>query len=191
MTASIHQRTWPAALAVAIAATSLSACIGSSMDDLHAYIAEVKARPPQDIKPLKKIVHIESFIYNDRGRRDPFDPGMGIEEEKTEAISDTGPGLRPDPLRRKEELEQFPLDTLRMVGTLNQNQQTWALVKSQDTTIHRVQPGNYMGQNHGQITQVSEDKVELTEIVPDGRGSYQERQASISLASDDKGGGKK
>lgn len=177
----------PAWLGLALLSLSLSACMDLSkdMNDLHSHIAEVKARPAPEIEPLPEIKHIEGFIYSANGRRDPFSPDMGMGNEEEQAAASTN-GLRPDFNRPKEELEQFPLDTLRMVGILEQKQQSWALVKSQDGVIHRVQPGNYLGQNHGQINQVSEDKIDLTEIVTDGRGGYQERQASIALVGGEK-----
>ena len=159
---------------------SLTACIGNDMADLEQYIVEINARQPKSIPPLPQIKHVETFVYNDAGRRNPFSPSA-IGGEEIAGDAQPGDGLRPDPLRRKEELEQFPLDTLRMVGTLNQNDHTWALVKSQDGVIHRVQPGNYMGLNHGQITHISEEKIEMTEIVSSGDGAYQERQATLSL----------
>ncbi|MBF0256535.1 MAG: pilus assembly protein PilP [Gammaproteobacteria bacterium] len=172
-------------LLIGAAALSLAGCLGGDMHDLRAYVAEVKARPAPEIEPLPEIKHVEGFIYSARDRRDPFSPDMGMGQEKAEEVSG-GTGLRPDPNRRKEELEQFPLDTLRMVGTLDQKTQVWALIKSQDGVIHRVQPGNYLGQNHGQISQIGEEKIDLTEIVSDGRGGYQERQASIGLAGGEK-----
>ena len=165
--------------ALVIITLSISGCIGNDMGDLQRYIDEVKARQPRAIEPLPKIQQVESYIYESKGRRDPFSSTFGEEEFAEKTVS--GGGLRPDPLRRKEELEQFPLDTLRMVGTLKQNDKTWALVKSQDGVIHRVQPGNHAGLNHGQITHIAEQKIELTEIVPDGQGNYQERQAVLSL----------
>ena len=161
---------------------SLTGCIGSDMSDLYNYIEEVKARPPKAIEPLPQVRQVETFVYEPRGRRDPFSPTFGGVplEENTEGPSN---GLRPDPLRRKEELEQFPLDTLRMVGTLKLGDKIWGLIQSQDGVIHRVQPGNHAGLNYGQITQISEEKIELTEIVPDGNGGYQERQALLTLSS--------
>ena len=96
----------------------------------------------------------------------------------TEAVLDDG--VRPDPNRRKEELEAFSLDQLRMVGTLEQDEQTWGLVKTSDGTIHRVAPGNYMGQNDGRITRISEDKIELIELVPTGSG-FLEKEAAVAL----------
>lgn len=184
ITMTEYQRA-PAWAAISLLTLSLSACLGNNMSDLQAFIAEVKARPAQEIEPLPEIKHVESFIYSDRGRRDPFSPAMGMEDEVAESVATTDPRLLKRLQRqRKEELEQFPLDTLRMVGTLDQKKSTWALVKSQDGVIHRVQPGNYLGQSYGQITQISEEKIDLTEIVSDGRGGYQERQASLGLAGD-------
>jgi len=110
---------------------------------------------------------------------DPFLADEGEEEEVQELADD---GLRPDLLRRKEELEAFPLDSIRMVGTLQQQDIIWGLIVSKDGTIYRVRPGNYLGQNHGQITSIQENKIELNEIVPDGRGRYTERQASLALS---------
>ncbi len=88
----------------------------------------------------------------------------------------------PDFNRRKEELEGFSLDALRMVGTLEQLETTWALIQTQDKTIYRVKAGNYVGRNHGQITRISESGIDLTEIIADGQGGYRERQASLALA---------
>ena len=68
------------------------------------------------------------------------------------------------------------------VGILEQAGVTWGLVETKEGTIHRVKAGNYMGQNHGKITHITEDKIELTEIVPNGTGGYSERQASLALA---------
>ena len=68
-----------------------------------------------------------------------------------------------------------------MVGTLKRDETTWALVRTKDKTIYRVKAGNYMGQNHGQITRIDENDIELTEIIPNGQGGYRERQASLAL----------
>jgi type IV pilus assembly protein PilP len=168
-----------------MALASLTGCIGNDMTDLHNYLAEIKGRPPKNIEPLPQIKHIETFVYDDRGRRNPFSADFGQEEIGEKTTKGTGP--QPDLTRRKEELEQFPLDTLRMVGTLEQEKSTWALVKSQDGVIHRVQPGNFMGLNHGQITHIAEEKIELTEIVPSGDGNYQERQATVALGGLEQG----
>ena len=166
------------ALACALTA-ALSGCAGGGMQDLQAYVQRVKARPTAAIEPIPEVPQIETFTYVTDGKRDPFAPVAGAQEQAKQAKSS---GLHPDFLRPKEELEQFPLDSLRMVGTLEQQHVMWALVRSKDKVIHRVKAGNYMGQNHGQISRITANKIELTEIVPDGQGGYRERQASLELA---------
>jgi type IV pilus assembly protein PilP len=152
-------------------------CANKDMNDLHDFVAEVKARPPSGIEPIPEIKQIVGFVYAAKNRRDPFTPPVE-QEQATETVLDAG--LRPDPDRRKEELESYTLDSLRMVGTLEQDEQTWGLIKTNDGTIHRVAPGNYMGQNDGRITRISEDKIELIELVPTGSG-FLERESAVAL----------
>jgi type IV pilus assembly protein PilP len=149
------------------------------MSDLKAFVEEVKARPAGPIKPVPEFKPAETFTYQPGGRRSPF-VAQQADEESAQPVA--GTGVRPDPNRRREELEQFPLDTLRMVGILEQNQQTWGLVQSKEATIYRVQPGNYVGQNHGKILRISEEQIELTELIPDGIGGYIERNATLALS---------
>ena len=156
----------------------LGGCLSSDMTDLTDYVKEIKSRKRGDIEPLPEIKQIETFTYLDAGRRSPF---YHESQDNEDAVVASSNGLMPDPSRRKEELEAFELDSLRMVGTIEKDR-FWALVQAQDTTIHRVQAGNYLGRNHGQITQITESKIELTEIIPDGQGGYRERQASLALS---------
>ena len=155
----------------------LTGCVNKDMSDLHAFIDEVKSRPPSGIEPIPEVKQVIGFVYAAKDRRDPFTPQEDV-TAATEAVLDDG--VRPDPNRRKEELEAFSLDQLRMVGTLEQDEQTWGLVKTSDGTIHRVAPGNYMGQNDGRITRISEDKIELIELVPTGSG-FLEKEAAVAL----------
>lgn len=169
-------------LLVCLASLSLlTACADRGMHDLKSYVDEVKSRKAGHIEPLPEIKPIETFTYLSDGRRSPF-----ISQAQSEETSSQGDGLglSPDFNRRKEELESYPLDSLRMVGLLEQLGDTWALVQTQERTIHRVKTGNYLGTNHGQITQISETQVELTEIIPDGQGGFRERQASLALAGE-------
>ncbi len=89
--------------------------------------------------------------------------------------------LRPDSRRNREFLEQFSLDTLRMVGTLRLSDRTYGLIKTKDGLVHRVLPGNYLGQADGRVTEISPSKISVVEIVPDGLGGYMERPASLAL----------
>jgi type IV pilus assembly protein PilP len=149
------------------------------MQDLRQYVKKVKARKPGRIEPLPEIKQIETFVYVPGDRRDPFLLSQAAESEE---VAQADGGLAPDPNRRKEELEQFPLDSIRMVGTVDMQDTVWGLVKTSDKTIHKVKVGNYMGQNHGQVTSITEDKIELTEIIPKKSKGFMERQASVSLS---------
>ncbi len=161
-----------------VAAFALGAC-GGDMDDLDQYINSVKAKPGGRIDPLPEITPYEVFTYvaDAEGLRSPFVP-----DSPQAAAGIAAGGTRPDPERSREFLEQFPLDTLRMVGTLKLGETQFGLVQTSDGLIHRVVPGNYMGQNDGRIVVVSESEIELVEIISDGIGGYLEREAAVGLA---------
>jgi len=156
----------------------LAAC-GGDMDDLDQYVNEVKARPGGRIEPLPEITPYESFTYiaDVEGVRSPFVP-----DTPQVATSGAGGGIRPDAERSREFLEGFPLDTLRMVGTLYIGETMYGLVQTSDGLIHRVVPGNYLGQNDGRIDDINESEIEIIEIISDGIGGYIERDAAISLS---------
>ena len=101
-----------------------------------------------------------------------------------------GGGLAPDLNRRKEPLEAFPLEQLKMVGTLSQGKDTFAIVRA-DKTLYRVKKGNYMGQNFGLITDVTEGEIKLKEIVQDSAGDWAERQSVLPLLEEAGKGDKK
>ena len=154
---------------------------GDNVNDLDAFVNETKARAARTarVQPLPTIEPYETYLYQSESARDPFERTFA-EAEPEDVAAGTGP--RPDFNRRKEALETFPLDTLRMVGTLEQDDQIWAIIHAQDGTIHRVTAGNYLGQNHGRIVAIGEFKTDLLEIVPDGLGGWRERQAAIALS---------
>ncbi|MBT8094472.1 MAG: pilus assembly protein PilP [Gammaproteobacteria bacterium] len=162
---------------VLVLALGLAAC-GGDMDELDQYINETKATPGGRIDPLPEITPYESFIYvaDAEGMRSPFIP------DTPQAAGPAAGGTRPDPERSREYLESFPLDTLGMVGTLDIGDTTYGLVQTADGLIHRVVPGNYLGQNDGRITGVTESEINLTEIISDGIGGYIERDAAIGLS---------
>jgi type IV pilus assembly protein PilP len=165
-------------VALAIFGLALGGCSGD-MDDLDEYINTVKARPGGRIDPLPEITPYEVFIYSAdaAGFRSPFIP-----DSPQAAAGMASSGTRPDMERSREFLEQFPLDTLRMVGTLSQGDTAYGLVQTSDGLIHRVVPGNYMGQNDGRITNINDSEIELIEIISDGIGGYVERDAAVGLA---------
>jgi len=163
-------------LMLSLFAIGVSACSGGS-DDLDEYINAVKARPGGRIEPLPEITPYEAFSYiaDKQGLRSPFRPDVP-------QAAGGGNGPRPDVERSREYLESFPLDTLGMVGTLHINDTMYGLIQTADGLIHRVIPGNYMGQNDGRITEISESSIDLVEIISDGIGGYIERDAAVGLS---------
>ncbi len=167
-------------LIVILGATiGVSACSSSDMTDLEEYVRQVKAREKGAIEPLPEIKTLESFVFDPTGLRNPFTPTEGTEESVEVAVQN---GIRPDASRPREELESYSLDSLRMVGTVNMTSNFWGLIQANDGTIHRVRNGNYMGQHDGKIVRILENQIELLEIIPDGPGSWRERQASVKLS---------
>ena len=156
---------------------ALVACLagcGGGNADLAAYISEVKSRPPQPLDPLPVMQQFETFEYTAQDLRDPF-------SNPTAEQSESSTALRPDPDRPKEPLESYPLDGLDMVGTLGEGGTLIGLVMDPERVIHRVNVGNYMGQTDGRITSISEDRIELIELAPDGNGGWIERRAEVAL----------
>ena len=167
------------ALAVAALAVARAGCGRSITSEpggapnLEEWVANVRARPAPPLEPLPVMQQFETFEYAAQGMRDPFSAAF--------TNQGSGSGPRPDSNRRKQTLEQFPLDTLDMVGSLGAGSNLTALVMAPDKVTYRVSPGVYMGQNDGRVTSVHEDRIELVELVPDGAGGWLERPASIAL----------
>jgi type IV pilus assembly protein PilP len=160
-------------LTLALCATLLLAGCTSSTRETEIWVEEVKARPAPPLEPLPVMKQFETFEYAAQDMRDPFSapvPDRG-----------NGQGGGPDPTRRKEALEAYPLDSLDMVGTIGAGGSLLGLLMAPDKVTYRVRPGNYLGQNDGKITAVYEDRIEIVELVPDGAGGWLERQAKISL----------
>lgn len=148
---------------------------GGDMSDLQGYIAEVKQRPGGRIEPLPQIKPYETFRYRADNMRSPFMP------DQREASSGKPTGPTPIENRNKEYLEQFPLDTLSMVGTLAREGKTYGLVQTSDGLVHRVIPGNYVGQNDGRIVNIDDSGIQVEELVPDGIGGFFKRTAEIGI----------
>ena len=163
------------AICTAVIASFIAAGCSGGQSDLQKWIAETKKKPGGRIQPLPEVKPYETFVYNPGTMRSPFQP--------------QGPGgigsasLRPVSRRNREFLEGFSLDTLKMVGTFKVGSSFYGLVQSKDGLVHKVQPGNYLGQNDGKVTDISGSKISLLEIIPDGLGGYIERPASLALAN--------
>ena len=159
----------------------LGAC-SQDMSDLDRFIAETKTKHHGQVDPLPEFTPYESFVYTADKGRDPF---RAQTHNSQIAVAETNySGPRPESARRKEPLENFPIDSLKMVGLLQQSSQTWGLVKDPEGTIHRVQPGNFAGQNHGKITKVRETKIDIVELVADGLSGWVTREAQLAMAED-------
>ena len=159
------------AVGIVAMAVALAGC-GSGRGDLEKWVAEVRAKPAPPLEPLPAMQQFETFEYAAQNLRDPF-------SEAFTGVNGSGP--RPDPGRRKQTLEEFPLDSLDMVGTLGAGSATAALVLAPDKVTYRVRPGAYLGQSDGRVTAVYEDRIELVELVPDGAGGWLERPATMAL----------
>jgi len=174
--------TYRVVLAVAVSAM-LSACVGSDHSDLKIYVDSVVSRQKPRIDPLPEFKPYPIYVYEAGELRDPFQESAFVEQQIEVAIE--GSGIRPPERDTREPLEEYPLDTLRMVGTLEQSTTMWALIRDGEGSIHRVKTGNYMGKNYGKILSINEHKVEILEIVPNGLGAYIERPATIALSEGD------
>ena len=163
--------------AFAIATVMLLAGCAKGTRDLEEKLAEIRSRQGAPVEPLPAMRDFPPFPYTAFDLRDPFAPFS----EDENAPSGGGAGPKPDPDRPKEYLESYPLDSLDMVGTLGVIDNLTALLKDPDGVVHRLQPGNYIGQNDGQITAIFEDRIELVELVSNGNGGWIERPASIAL----------
>jgi type IV pilus assembly protein PilP len=171
MHANVHRLVLCAALSCALLGT-LSAC-SSADDELARFIEDTKKEPGGRVEPLPEVKPYETFIYSAATLRSPFAPGS--------PGGPAGSGVRPDVKRNREFLEQFSLDTLKMVGTLRLGGSYYGLVQTKDKLVHRVVVGNYLGQADGRIADITPSKITVIEIVPDGLGGYIERPAALGL----------
>lgn len=177
--------------ALALILTLLAGCAERDMSDLKQFVETTKRTtpirkpdPPPEIKPY------EPFAYTAQGLKDPFVVSPFAQEEELTMTQDVAmtpgsgyKGVRPDPNRVREELEKYSLGSLKMMGTVRAggSNDLWALILAPDNVVHRVQKNNYLGNNHGKIVNISEQRLDLKEIVVDGPGRWQEREAFLSL----------
>ncbi len=161
-----------------LSVVALTACGEKGTDDLKAYVQSVEQRQKSDIPPLPKLLEYETFTYDDRSLRDPFEPP----EKADEKTRNPNTGLQPDLNREREVLEQYSLGSLRMVGSIEKNGRRWALIIAPDGTLHRSTTGQHIGQDNGEIIRITESEVELKEIVPDGLGGWIERRTTLTAS---------
>ena len=167
-------------LVIVMFSLALFSC-NQDKSDLDRFFTDSKSIPAKQIEPLPEINSPEIFIYEADYLRDPFSNDLEILEtlNKDEVPLVVGDG--PDLNRRKETLENFPLDSLYMVGTYNQDDTFWGLIEDAEKVIHRVSLAEHMGQNFGEIISITEDRIDVSEWVSDGLGGWIKRKASIAL----------
>jgi len=171
-------------LVVALGAL-LTACTGEEFGDLKAELKDKTKDLRGRIEPLPVVKPYEPVPYKVFDQADPFSSAKI--ELVTKSASTGGGGLKPNLNRPKEPLEAYPLESLKMVGVLQQKNANFALVKA-DTSLYRVKVGNYLGQNFGLITTITDSQIQLRELIQDAVGDWAERQSTLQLL--EVGGGK-
>jgi type IV pilus assembly protein PilP len=158
----------------------VAGCGGDQFSDLKQFVQQSGEGLRGRVEPIPEVKQFEPFAYNAFDLADPFKP-------REMALADRGApggggGPQPDLNRGKEALESFALETLQMVGTLEQKNVRYALIKTPDNNLYRVRNGNYVGQNFGVITTISESAVTLKEVIQDSSsGSWNERTSTLQL----------
>lgn len=161
----------------------IAACGSSSFPDLDKYMADVKARPAGHIQPIPAFTAYKSFAYSAAGMRNPFQPPVEVKEiTRLQRLVK----VKPDTTRPKEYLEQFSIDSLRMVGTVQMDGTLWALIQNGDGGVNRVRVGNYLGKNYGRIVELTEGYVSVIEIVSNGPDEWVERPRKLALQTVEK-----
>lgn len=163
--------------AVIVLALLLAACGGESHQDLKEELKKLTADLRGRVDPLPVVKPYQPVPYTANDLPDPFGPA------KIELVTrkgGAGSGPRPDTNRPREPLEAFPLESLKMVGVLEQNKQFQALVRA-DSSIYRVKAGNYMGQNFGLVTGITENQIQVRELIQDTAGDWTERVSALQL----------
>ena len=170
---------------IAAVSLGLAGCGSGQHDDLDKFVRDAGQGMRGKVDPLPEVKPYEPFPYEAFNLSDPFQP------RKLKSSTGGGGGFQPDLNRRKEPLEAFELEKLKMVGTLQQNRVIYALVKAPDNSLHRVKIGDHMGVNFGRITHIDEQQVKLTEIIEDSAGDWGEKPNSLTLLEESNAGQQK
>lgn len=166
-------------LCIGFACLFLTACGTDDLDEVRVFVRDAHSDKKPKVEPLPEIKTQEVFAYGASNLVDPF-ASFNLKPSSAKG-GGSGVGSGPDPNRRKEPLEDFPLDALKMVGTLARGKQAWAIIQAPDGSVHRAKTGDHLGQNSGLVTKVTEEKVDLIELVQGPLGDWVEREASLTL----------
>jgi len=168
---------------------ALAGCGDSGIEEVRQWMDETRRETAPSIPKLAEPKKFTPYAYQGKESVDPYDQAkLAVALAKVKAQNSSG--IKPDLDRRREPLESFPLDTIKMVGTLQKPGLTYALLQV-DKSVFQVKIGNYIGQNMGLITQISEDRVELKEVVQDAAGDWVERKTTLELQEAKNDGPKK
>lgn len=152
----------------------LVGCAREEFSDLREFMEQAGAGLQQPLEPLPAMKPQDAFVYEPGDLPDPFKP------RSLRPVA-AGGGLQPDLTRPKDPLEQYPLDGLRMVGTLKRDGQIQALIRTPENTLYRVKPGDYIGPNFGRIVAIRETGLDIRETIQDGVGAWTEVSTSMAL----------
>ncbi|WP_293267407.1 pilus assembly protein PilP [Neptunomonas sp.] len=173
------------ALVAGIIVSLATGCIWvEDTSDLSKFVTDVQAKPKGTIQPLPTFEAYHSFVYQGASLRDPFVPLVRVVSSLVDFELEDGDGLQPDEERPRSYLEQFAVDQLSMVGTIGkaENDFFWALVLDDNSEIHRVRIGDYLGLDFGRVVAVSDQQLDVVEIISNGRGGWMQRPRTIELA---------
>lgn len=149
------------------------------MQDLRDFVANAYKDQKPEIEPLPAIRPYDRYEYSASESSDPFSVQNIISDRASAAVA----GVSPDANRRKEELEAYPLDALKFVGTMVRKKQPWVVIETNEGKAFRATVGNYMGQNDGKIKNIlpDEQKVVLAELVLDPAGRWVTREVELTI----------
>lgn len=168
-------------LAVSVCAVALGGCGGGDEAELRAWMEETRRTMRPTTQPVPEPKQFLPYSYEAKALVEPFDvQKMVLAVARQAQARASASAIRPDLERRREALESFPLDQLKMVGTMRQSGRNAALIDVSGQT-HMVRVGNYIGQNFGLVTRITETEVELKEIVQDAAGEWVERPSKLEL----------
>ncbi len=157
---------------------ALAACSAPEDDELHAWMKKVRSEAPPAPMPEPEPLVIRPVIYDPAGHADPF----GVSKLNELAPASSGNGARPDPQRTREPLESYPLDSLRMVGSLMRRGQAVALIQA-DKALYQVRQGHHLGQDQGKVVRISDTAVDIEELVQEPSGAWTTRKVQLSIRS--------
>ena len=186
----IHSNRYIRLTIVVLAILGVAGCVSSDMSDLEKQVSKIMSKPGGRLEPLPEIKPYEAYVY-ESGKseaRNPFkrfyvvEQSLAIEESEGPVDDGLTEEMRNEiQNRNREELEGFELDSIKMVGTLQSEDNHWGIVLDPGGVVHRVKTGNYIGLNIGKITSIEEEQIEVREIIKDNSGRYGERKALLPL----------